>query len=125
MAVRIDKWLWEVRLFKTRSIAADECKKGHIMIDGVSVKSAREIKIGDVVEVRKAPITYRYEVLGFPASRVGAKLVQDYIRDITTPEMLELLEVLKVDQANNRARGTGRPTKKDRRDIEEFFMAEE
>lgn len=125
MGVRIDKWLWEVRLFKTRSLAADECKKGHIMIDGVGVKSSREIKIGDVVEVRKAPVTYRYEVLGFPASRVGAKLVQDYLRDITTPEMLELLEVLKVDQANNRARGTGRPTKKDRRDIEEFFMCDE
>jgi len=125
MATRIDKWLWEVRLFKTRSIAAEECKKGHIMIDGISVKSAREVKIGDVVEVRKAPITYRFEVLGLPVSRVGAKLVQDYMRDVTTPEMLELLEVLKVDQANNRARGTGRPTKKDRRDIEEFFLADE
>jgi len=121
MATRIDKWLWEVRLFKTRSIAAEECKKGHIMIDGMSVKSSREVKIGDVVEVRKAPITYRYEVLAYPVSRVGAKLVGDYLRDVTTPEMLELLEVLKVDQANNRARGMGRPTKKDRRDIEEFF----
>lgn len=125
MATRIDKWLWEVRLFKTRSIAAEECKKGHIMIDGIAVKSSREVKIGDVVEVRKAPITYRYEVLGLPVSRIGAKLVQEYLRDVTTPEMLELLEVLKIDQANNRARGTGRPTKKDRRDIEEFFMTEE
>lgn len=125
MASRIDKWLWEVRLFKTRSIAAEECKKGHIMIDGIPVKSAREVKIGDIVEVRKAPVTYRYQVLGLPISRLGAKLVQDYMRDVTTPEMLELLEVLKVDQANNRARGTGRPTKKDRRDIEEFFLMDE
>lgn len=121
MPSRIDKFLWEVRLFKTRSLAAEACKKGHITINGQQVKSSREIKAGEQFSLRKAPITYSYEVIALPTGRVGAKLVSDYIRDITTPDMLELLEVLKIDQANNRARGTGRPTKKDRRDLEEFF----
>lgn len=121
MGCRIDKWLWEVRLYKTRSLAAEACKKGQIMVDDVQAKSSREVKIGDVVSVRKAPIVYRYEVLGLPTGRIGAKLVVDYVRDVTTPEMKELLEVLKVDQANNRAKGTGRPTKKERRDLEDFF----
>lgn len=121
MPSRIDKFLWEVRLFKTRSLAAEACKKGHVTINGQQVKSSREIKEGEQFSLRKAPVTYTYEVLGLPTGRIGAKLVPDYIRDITTPEMLELLEVLRIDQANNRARGTGRPTKKERRDLEEFF----
>ncbi|MCQ2343320.1 MAG: RNA-binding S4 domain-containing protein [Paludibacteraceae bacterium] len=121
MPSRIDKFLWEVRLFKTRSLAAEACKKGHVTINGQQVKSSHEIKQGEQFSLRKAPVTYSYEVLGLPTGRVGAKLVAEYIRDITTPEMLELLEVLKIDQANNRARGTGRPTKKERRDLEEFF----
>lgn len=121
MGSRIDKWLWEVRLYKTRSLAAEACRKGLIMVDDVQAKSSREVKIGDVVSVRKAPIVYRYEVLGLPTGRIGAKLVGDYTRDVTTSEMKELLEVLKIDQANNRAKGTGRPTKKDRRDLEDFF----
>lgn len=121
MPSRIDKFLWEVRLFKTRSLAAEACKKGHVTINGQQVKSSREIKEGEQFSLRKAPVTYTYKVLGLPTGRIGAKLVPDYIRDITTPEMLELLEVLRIDQANNRARGTGRPTKKERRDLEEFF----
>ena len=121
MPTRIDKFLWEVRLFKTRSLAAEACKKGHILINGTTVKSSREIHEGERFDLRHAPVTYSYEVLALPTGRLGAKLVPDYIRDITTPEMLELLEVLRIDQANNRARGTGRPTKKDRRDLEEFF----
>lgn len=121
MPSRIDKFLWEVRLFKTRSLAAEACKKGHVTINGQQVKSSREIKEGEQFSLKKAPVTYTYEVLGLPTGRIGAKLVPDYIRDITTPEMLELLEVLRIDQANNRARGTGRPTKKERRDLEEFF----
>lgn len=121
MPSRIDKFLWEVRLFKTRSLAAEACKKGHVTINGQLVKSSREIKEGEQFSLRKAPVTYTYEVLGLPTGRIGAKLVPDYIRDITTPEMLDLLEVLRIDQANNRARGTGRPTKKERRDLEEFF----
>ena len=121
MGIRIDKWLWEVRLYKTRSLAAGACRKGLIMVDDMQAKSSREVKIGDVVSVRKAPIVYRYEVSGIPTGRIGAKLVGDYMRDVTTPEMKELLEVLKVDQANNRAKGTGRPTKKERRDLEDFF----
>ena len=121
MPSRIDKFLWEVRLFKTRSLAAEACKKGHILINGATVKSSREIHEGERFDLKKAPVTYSYEILALPTGRLGAKLVPEYIRDITTPEMLELLEVLKIDQANNRARGTGRPTKKDRRDLEEFF----
>ncbi|MBQ0007132.1 MAG: RNA-binding S4 domain-containing protein [bacterium] len=121
MPSRIDKFLWEVRLFKTRSLAAEACKKGHITINGQQVKSSREVKPGEQFSLRKAPVTFSYEVLALPTGRIGAKLVPEYIRDITAPDMLELLEVLKIDQANNRARGTGRPTKKERRDLEEFF----
>lgn len=121
MPSRIDKFLWEVRLFKTRSLAAEACKKGHITINGQQVKSSREVKPGEQFSLRKAPVTFSYEVLALPTGRIGAKLVPEYIRNITAPDMLELLEVLKIDQANNRARGTGRPTKKERRDLEEFF----
>lgn len=121
MDSRIDKWLFEVRLFKTRSLASEACKKGHILINGTPVKSSREIKPGDIINLRKAPIVYTYEVLAIPTGRVGAKLVPEYMRDITTPDMLALLEVLRIDQANNRAKGLGRPTKKDRRDLDEFF----
>lgn len=121
MPSRIDKFLWEVRLFKTRSLAAEACKKGHITINGQQVKSSREVKPGEQFSLRKAPVTFSYEVLALPTGRIGAKLVPEYIRDITASDMLELLEVLKIDQANNRARGTGRPTKKERRDLEEFF----
>lgn len=121
MDCRIDKWLFEVRLFKTRSLASEACKKGHVLIDGTPVKSSREIKPGDIINLRRAPVVYTYEVLAIPTGRVGAKLVPQYLRDITTPEMLELLEVLRIDQANNRQKGLGRPTKKDRRDLDEFF----
>lgn len=121
MDSRIDKWLFEVRLFKTRSLASEACKKGHILINGTPVKSSREIKPGDIINLRKAPIVYTYEVLAIPTGRVGAKLVPEYMRDITTPDMLALFEVLRIDQANNRAKGLGRPTKKDRRDLDEFF----
>ena len=117
-SVRIDKWLWAVRLFKSRSIATEECKKGHITIDGISVKPSRIPKVGDIVQVRKSPVTYSYKVIGIAGKRVGAKLVPEYMEDITPPEVLKILEIR--NQMNNfeRDRGAGRPTKKERRDID-------
>lgn len=119
--VRIDKWLWAVRLFKTRSIAIEACKKGRISIKGVQVKASRMIKVGDVIEIRKPPIIYSFEVLDLIERRVGAKLAPDYRKDVTAPEQLEILEMSKLSGFVDRARGTGRPTKKDRRDLETFI----
>ncbi len=119
--VRIDKWLWAVRLFKTRSIAIEACKKGRISIKGVQVKASRMIKVGDIIEIRKPPITYSFEVLDLIERRVGAKLAADYRKDVTTPEQLEVLEMSKLSGFVDRARGTGRPTKKDRRELETFI----
>ena len=118
--VRIDKWLWAVRLFKTRSIAIEACKKGRITIKGVTVKPSRMIKIGDVIEVRRPPVTYSFEVLNLSENRMGAKLVPDFMKDVTPASQLEILEMSKVSGFVDRARGTGRPTKKDRRDLEQF-----
>lgn len=118
--VRIDKWLWAVRLFKTRSIAIEACKKGRITIKGVTIKPSRMIKIGDVIEVRRAPITYSFEVLSLTERRMGAKLVPEFMRDVTAPSQLEILEISKMSGFVDRARGTGRPTKKDRRELEQF-----
>ena len=119
--VRIDKWLWAMRLFKTRSIAAEACKKGHIMIDGMPIKPSRMIKVGDIIQVRRQPIIFSFKVLALSQNRLGAKLVPEYMQQVTTPDQLELWEMLKLDKANNRAKGLGRPTKKDRRDLDEFF----
>jgi ribosome-associated heat shock protein Hsp15 len=119
-AVRIDKWLWAVRLFKSRSLATEECKKGHIIIDGVSVKPSRIPKVGDVIHVRRNPVTYSYRVLGILGKRVGANLVSEYMEDITPPEVLKVLEIRKQMSNFERDRGSGRPTKKDRRDIDQF-----
>lgn len=118
--VRIDKWLWAVRLFKTRTIAIEACKKGRITIKGVQVKPSRMIKVGDVLDIRRAPITYSFEVLDLSEKRMGAKLVPQFMRDVTSPTQLEMLELSKINGFVNRARGTGRPTKKDRRELDEF-----
>jgi ribosome-associated heat shock protein Hsp15 len=119
--VRIDKWLWSVRLYKTRSLATDACNKGHVLADGLPVKPSRHIKPGDVYKVRRAPIYRTYQVLGFPKSRVGAPEVPNYMTDITPPEVLKLLEMQKDMVWITRDRGTGRPTKKERRDLDNFF----
>lgn len=121
---RIDKWMWAVRIFKTRTIAADACKKGRISINGAQAKAARTVKPGDVVQVRKPPITYSFKVLQPIEKRVGAKLVADVMENITTPDQYELLEMSRISGFVNRAKGTGRPTKKDRRSLEEFTMPE-
>jgi ribosome-associated heat shock protein Hsp15 len=117
---RIDKWMWATRIFKTRTIAAEACKKGRVTINGSQVKAARSIKAGDIIQVKKPPITYSFKVLQTIEKRVGAKLVPEYMQNVTTPDQYELLEMSKISGFVDRARGTGRPTKKDRREIEDF-----
>ena len=121
---RIDKWMWAARIFKTRTIAAEACKKGRISINGSQVKPARMVKPGDVVQVRKPPVTYSFKVLQAIEKRVGSKLVPEIMENVTTPDQYELLEMSKISGFVDRARGTGRPTKKERRDLDEFFMPE-
>ena len=121
---RIDKWMWAVRIFKTRTIAAEACKKGRISINGALAKAARMVKPGDVIQVRKPPVTYSFKVLQTIEKRVGAKLVPEMMENITAPEQYELLEMSKISGFINRAKGTGRPTKKDRRELEDFTAPE-
>ena len=121
MEVRVDKFLWAMRIYKTRSIATDACKCGRIKINGMEVKPSRTFHVGDVFTVRKGPITYTYRILQLWGNRLGAKLVPEYLQDITPKEQLELLELARYAAQSGRDRGTGRPTKKDRRDIEQFF----
>ena len=121
---RIDKWMWAVRIFKTRTIAAEACKKGRISINGALAKAARTVKPGDVIQVRKPPVTYSFKVLQPIEKRVGAKLVAEMMENVTTPEQYELLEMSRISGFVDRARGTGRPTKKDRRSMEEFITPE-
>lgn len=121
---RIDKWMWAARIFKTRTIAAEACKKGRISINGAQAKPARTVKPGDVVQVRKPPVTYSFKVLQAIEKRVGAKLVPNVMENVTTPDQYELLEMSKISGFVDRARGTGRPTKKERRDLDEFFTPE-
>ncbi len=117
---RLDKWLWAARIFKTRSLAADACKNGRVAINGAQAKPARTVKPGDEVSVRKPPVTYTFRVLQTIEKRVGAKLLPDVLENITSPEQYELLEMSHISGFVNRARGTGRPTKKERRDLDEF-----
>ena len=123
-AARCDKWLWAVRIFKTRTIAAEACKKGRVMIANSQVKPSRMLKPGDVIQVKKPPITYSFKVLQAIEKRVGAKLLPELVENVTTPDQYELLEMSKVGGFVDRARGTGRPTKKDRRDLEDFVGPE-
>lgn len=118
--VRIDKWMWATRIFKTRTIAADACKKNRVMINGVNVKPSRMIKVGDVIQVRKPPITFSFKVVGLTQNRVGAKLVPEYLENVTTPDQYEILEMNRIAGFVDRAKGLGRPTKKDRRELEQF-----
>ena len=120
--VRVDKYLWAMRIYKTRSIAADACKNGRISMNGVQLKPSRTFKAGDVFNVRKGPVTYTYRVLQLTENRLGAKLVPEYMRDETSPQQLEILELARMAGNGGRDRGTGRPTKKDRREIEEKLL---
>ena len=117
---RIDKWLWAARIFKTRSIAADACKNGRVTIKGINVKPSHTIKAGEVVSIKKPPITYSFEVLQTIEKRVGAKLVPEVYKNVTDAKQYELLEMSRISGFVDRARGTGRPTKKDRRQLDAF-----
>ncbi|MDR0541554.1 MAG: RNA-binding S4 domain-containing protein [Dysgonamonadaceae bacterium] len=120
MEIRIDKWLWATRIFKTRTIALEACKKNRITVNDAPAKPSRIIKIGDIISVRKPPVTYSFKVLGLTSNRIGAKLVPEYLENITPPEQYEILNLQKISGFVDRAKGTGRPTKKERRDLDEF-----
>ena len=117
---RIDKWLWAARIFKTRTMAAAACKKGQVSLKGTQLKASRMVKVGDVVEVRKPPVTYSFRILQAIEKRVGARLIPEVLENVTPPEQYELLEMSRISGFVGRAKGTGRPTKKERRSLEEF-----
>jgi ribosome-associated heat shock protein Hsp15 len=123
--MRIDKYLWCIRLFKTRSIATTACKKGQVKIDENNLKPSREVYGGEIITVRKNQINYKIKVIDIPESRVGAKLVDLYRKDLTPKEEFEKTELLKFAKDYYRKKGTGRPTKKDRRDIEDYYETNE
>ncbi|MEZ7495140.1 S4 domain-containing protein [Leeuwenhoekiella aequorea] len=118
--MRVDKYLWCVRYFKSRSIATNACKKGQVKMNDVSVKPSREVFPSDTIQVRKNQVDYILEVIEHPPSRVGAKLVGLYVIDKTPAENLEKLDLLNYSKDYYRKKGTGRPTKKDRRDLDDF-----
>lgn len=118
--MRIDKYLWCTRYYKTRSIATQACQKGHITVNGQQAKPSRDIFPGDKIIVRRDQINYILSVLDVPANRVGPKLVDIYRKDETPAESFEHLELLRLSKEHYRARGTGRPTKKDRRDLDDY-----
>jgi ribosome-associated heat shock protein Hsp15 len=118
--VRIDKWLWAMRIFKTRTIAADECRKGRIFIDGIEVKPSRNVKVNEVITIRKPPVIYSYRIAVLAERRMAAKLVNNYIENLTPQEEMAKIELLKLAEINNRERGTGRPTKRERRQLDGF-----
>jgi ribosome-associated heat shock protein Hsp15 len=118
--VRIDKWIWAMRIFKTRTIAAEACKKGRVMVGDVAVKPSRTVKPGDIVSVRKPPVTYSFRVKAVTENRLGAKLVPDYMENITPQSQLDLLDVIKISGFIDRRKGLGRPTKRDGRDLAAF-----
>ena len=121
---RIDKWLWAARIYKTRTIAAAACKKGQISLNGNQLKPSRMIKVGDVISVKKPPVTYSFLVKQTIEKRVGAKLIPEVLENVTPPEQYELLEMNRISGFIDRARGTGRPTKKERRSLDEFTAPE-
>lgn len=120
---RIDKWMWAMRIFKTRTIATETCKKGRITVgegNQVAVKPSRPIKVGDIINVRKPPITYTFRVLALSQNRLGAKLVPEYMENLTPKEQYDLLDVVKISGFVDRRKGLGRPTKRDGRELEKF-----
>ncbi|NIF07214.1 RNA-binding S4 domain-containing protein [Chryseobacterium sp. Tr-659] len=118
--MRIDKFLWSIRFYKTRSIAAEEIKKNRVSIGTSAVKSSKEVKEGDVIKIRKNQIDYKIKVIQIPKSRIGAKLVPLHIQDVTDKEQYELLKLRKMSQDYYRNKGEGRPTKKDRREMDDY-----
>lgn len=121
MTLRIDKWLWTMRIFKTRSIATEECKKGRVLFCGTSVKPSFTVTTGMTIQVKKPPIVYTYNIIDLTENRVGAKELSRFMIDVTPASELKLLEDIRLATSGERDRGTGRPTKKERRDIEDFL----
>ncbi|HNX88834.1 MAG TPA: RNA-binding S4 domain-containing protein [Paludibacteraceae bacterium] len=120
MEVRIDKWLWAVRLYKTRSLATEACKKGKVLVQNTAVKPSRMVKPGEVIQIRENPVIYSFKVIALAQNRMNAKLVPDFMENVTTPDQLQLIELARLAAQSGRARGTGRPTKKERRDLDDF-----
>lgn len=118
---RIDKWLWAARIFKTRTLAAEACKMGRVTVGDVAVKPSHVIKTGETVSVRKPPVTYSFRVLQCIEMRVGAKLLPEVYENVTDASQYELLEMARISGFVDRARGTGRPTKKERRSLDDFL----
>ncbi len=119
-SARLDKWLWAARIFKTRTLAAAACKRGQVSVSGAQMKPSRMVKVGDIIDVRKPPITYSFRILQAIEHRVGAKLIPEILENVTAPEQYELLEMNRISGFVGRARGTGRPTKKERRALDDF-----
>ena len=118
--IRIDKWLWAVRVFKTRSQATEACKKGKVFLNNEEAKASRTIKINDIIEVKKTPVLYRYQVKELLNNRVGAKLVENYLIDITPEQEVIKLDMMRMNLGGFRERGAGRPTKKERRLLDKW-----
>lgn len=118
--VRVDKWLWAMRVFKTRTIATEACKKGRVSMGGIVLKPSRLISVGDVIQVRKPPVTFSFKVLALTENRLGARLVPEYMSNVTPQSELDLLEVVKISGFINRAKGLGRPTKREGRELSKF-----
>ncbi|MDR1780456.1 MAG: RNA-binding S4 domain-containing protein [Tannerella sp.] len=119
--VRIDKWLWATRLFKTRTLAAEACKKGRVSINNLTVKPSRMLRAGEIIQIRKPPITFSFKAISLTERRMAAKSVPEYLENVTPKEQYEILEMNKISGFVDRARGLGRPTKKERRDLEQFM----
>ncbi|MGQ1785502.1 MULTISPECIES: RNA-binding S4 domain-containing protein [unclassified Saccharicrinis] len=119
-SVRVDKYLWAVRVFKTRSVAAEAIKKGRVLIGGLPVKNSRLVKVGIVIDVKFPPITRSFKVLTITGKRMGAKLVPDFMEEVTAKDQIELLELTRLANSMGRRKGLGRPTKKDRRDLDKM-----
>ena len=118
--MRVDKFLWCIRVYKTRSLAASQCKLEKVWLNGAEVKPSREVKVGDVLTVRKGPILFSYKALAYPRARLGAKLVSGYAQDVTAPEEMAKLEMIRMQFRLDRRRGLGRPTKKERRELDDY-----
>jgi len=118
--MRVDKYLWSIRVFKTRSLATQACKAGRVVLGAESIKSSREVKIGETLKIRKSSIWYTFKVVDIPKSRVGAKLVPDYCEDLTEESQLIKIETIRLSRLQNKDHQKGRPTKRDRRDMERF-----
>ncbi len=119
--IRIDKWLWAVRIFKTRTMAADECRKGRVIINGNAVKPSHVVKLNEIVIVRKPPVVHTFKVMGILENRVSAQLAKLYVLDLTPDDEITKREIARLSAISLRDSGTGRPTKKDRRDIDKLM----